>query len=114
MLAVSDPPDHHRRHDLPGPFPSPLPFQACRPTRRRVQQFNGQHGRAYLFERAVNTILGPAEDRPMTTGMHTVRDVMCAKCEATLGWKYERAFEQSQKYKEGKVILEKALLVDVQ
>jgi hypothetical protein len=25
-----------------------------------------------------------------------------------LGWKYEKAFEESQKYKEGKYILEKA------
>lgn len=24
----------------------------------------------------------------MTTGLHTVRDVMCAKCGETLGWKY--------------------------
>ena len=24
----------------------------------------------------------------MTTGLHTVRDVMCSKCGETLGWKY--------------------------
>jgi hypothetical protein len=24
----------------------------------------------------------------MTTGMHTVRDIRCAKCGETLGWKY--------------------------
>jgi len=24
----------------------------------------------------------------MTTGLHTVRDVMCAKCGEVLGWKY--------------------------
>lgn len=49
----------------------------------------------------------------MTTGLHTVRDIFCAKCGTTMGWKYERAYDQNQKYKEGKVILEKALLVDV-
>lgn len=36
----------------------------------------------------VNVALGPPEDRSMTTGLHTVRDVMCAKCGETLGWKY--------------------------
>ncbi|KAH9812356.1 Yippee/Mis18 [Melampsora americana] len=77
------------------------------------RQFNGQHGRAYLFETAVNIKLGEAEDRPMTTGLHTVRDIYCGKCGTTIGWKYDKAYEPTQKYKEGKVILEKALLVDV-
>ncbi|CAH7686958.1 Yippee/Mis18 [Phakopsora pachyrhizi] len=77
------------------------------------RQFNGQHGRAYLFSTAVNIKFGQPEDRPMTTGLHTVRDIYCSKCDTVLGWKYERAYEPSQKYKEGKVILEKALLVDV-
>ncbi|KAF6766194.1 hypothetical protein DFP72DRAFT_985323 [Ephemerocybe angulata] len=63
--------------------------------------FNGQHGRAYLFEKVVNVIEGEPCDRAMTTGQHT-------------GWKYEVAQEPSQKYKEGKYILERNLLVDVQ
>ena len=74
----------------------------------------------------------------MTTGNHTVRDIYCCKCGKGLGWKYVRSFlvsaplsllrasnsdpfpkqeyayEQSQKYKEGKYILERQLLVDVQ
>ncbi|KAF8213437.1 Yippee/Mis18 [Mycena galopus ATCC 62051] len=76
--------------------------------------FNGQHGRAYLFDGVVNVIEGEANDRPMTTGNHTVRDIYCCKCGTTLGWKYEKAYETSQKYKEGKYILERNLLVDVQ
>jgi hypothetical protein len=77
----------------------------------------------------------------MTTGNHTVRDIYCCKCKTILGWKYvsvlfcpfipfpipvlltdppvlrvkqDKAYEQSQKYKEGKYILERNLLVDVQ
>lgn len=67
----------------------------------------------------------------MTTGQHTVRDIYCCKCGALLGWKYvcflstallhlilivyqDKAYEASQKYKEGKYILERNLLVDVQ
>ena len=64
----------------------------------------------------------------MTTGLHTVRDITCAKCGTLLGWKYgqsptltlsappltavrrvDKAYEESQKYKEGKYILEKSL-----
>lgn len=76
--------------------------------------FNGQHGRAYLFDIVVNVIEGEPNDRPMTTGNHTVRDIYCCKCGITLGWKYDKAYETSQKYKEGKYILERNLLVDVQ
>ncbi|CAE6369171.1 unnamed protein product [Rhizoctonia solani] len=76
--------------------------------------FNGQHGRAYLFEKVVNIKIGPPGDRPMTTGLHTVRDIYCVRCGETLGWKYDKAYEQSQKYKEGKFILERFLLEDVQ
>jgi hypothetical protein len=52
------------------------------------QNFNGQHGRAFLFETVVNVRLGPQVDREMLTGLHTVRDIHCGKCDATLGWKY--------------------------
>ena len=37
---------------------------------------------------SVNVTLGPPEDRAMTTGLHTVRDVSCEKCSQVLGWKY--------------------------
>jgi len=75
--------------------------------------FNGQHGRAYLFDRVVNIYAGEPQERPMTTGLHIVRDIHCVKCERILGWKYDKAYEESQKYKEGKFILERALLTDV-
>lgn len=70
---------------------------------------------------------GPREDRILMTGLHTVRDVYCTQCHLPLGWTYVRtlaagssvaspsplccvqdeAFEQSQKYKEGKFVIEK-------
>lgn len=52
------------------------------------RQFNGQHGKAYLFDRVANINLGEPEDRHMITGMHTVRDIRCDKCDTILGWKY--------------------------
>ncbi|KAL1917468.1 uncharacterized protein VTP21DRAFT_3861 [Calcarisporiella thermophila] len=77
------------------------------------KSFNGQHGRAFLFRTVVNVVEGDSVDREMLTGRHTVRDIFCVHCHSVLGWKYVRAFEENQRYKEGKFILEKELLVDV-
>ncbi len=49
----------------------------------------------------------------MTTGRHIVRDIACKQCKCAVGWKYDKAFEQAEKYKEGKFILESELLVQV-
>ena len=38
-------------------------------------------------------------------------DIYCNACDTRLGWKYVEAFEESQKYKEGKFILEKAMIM---
>lgn len=46
----------------------------------------------------------------MTTGRHVVRDISCRICNEIVGWKYDRAYETSEKYKEGKFILEAELL----
>lgn len=48
----------------------------------------------------------------MITGRHVVRDVLCKKCNTVIGWMYEYAFDKSQAYKEGKVILERSLISD--
>ena len=99
--------------------------------------FQGRFGQAFLFEAAyvapaistclpppaptrhhhhnipqcsVNVSLGPVEDRMLLTGMHTVADLFCVGCGQPLGWQYLEAFEESQKYKEGRVILEVAKL----
>ncbi|KAI9885037.1 MAG: hypothetical protein M1823_003171 [Watsoniomyces obsoletus] len=74
------------------------------------RNFRGQHGKAYLFENVVNVVAAEAVDRNMTTGRHVVRDINCKQCKETVGWKYDKAFEQSEKYKEGKYILEAELL----
>jgi len=70
-----------------------------------VQDFYCKDGKAYLFDKVVNVSVGENEDRMMITGMHTVSDIFCVRCGVILGWKYEVAFERTQKYKEGKFIL---------
>lgn len=56
--------------------------------------------------------LSEVQDRVMLTGRHMVRDVSCKNCEAKLGWIYEFATEENQRYKEGRVILERALVTE--
>ena len=73
--------------------------------------FQGRHGRAYLFDDVVNINSGPTENRLLLTGLHVVADIYCNACDTRLGWKYVEAFEESQKYKEGRFILEKAMII---
>uniref|UniRef100_A0A0X3NQN8 Protein yippee-like 3 n=1 Tax=Schistocephalus solidus TaxID=70667 RepID=A0A0X3NQN8_SCHSO len=70
------------------------------------KSFQGSQGRAYLFEKIVNVKSSTAEDRLLLTGHHRVADIYCICCDTLLGWKYEKAFEPSQRYKEGKYIIE--------
>ncbi|KAI6188164.1 Protein yippee-like [Aphelenchoides besseyi] len=70
------------------------------------KSFQGSQGKAYLFNSVVNISCGPAEERVLLTGLHAVADIYCECCKTTLGWKYEHAYESSQKYKEGKFIIE--------
>eukprot|EP00243_Klebsormidium_subtile_P005552 TRINITY_DN2235_c0_g1_i1.p1 TRINITY_DN2235_c0_g1~~TRINITY_DN2235_c0_g1_i1.p1 ORF type:complete len:130 (+),score=38.27 TRINITY_DN2235_c0_g1_i1:502-891(+) len=77
------------------------------------RSFHCRNGKAYLFNSVVNVSVGPLEDRQMTTGRHTVADIYCNCCQQVVGWKYEAAYEKSQKYKEGKYILERGKMIDV-
>ena len=52
-------------------------------------------------------IQGPVEDRRLLTGLHSVCDISCKRCQTLIGWTYQKAYETSQKYKEGKFIVEK-------
>ncbi|XP_030968174.1 protein yippee-like At5g53940 isoform X2 [Quercus lobata] len=63
-------------------------------------------------KRGVNITLGRQEERMMLSGMHTVEDIFCCSCGQYLGWKYVTVHEKSQKYKEGKFVLERWRIVD--
>merc|ERR1712061_978024 len=74
------------------------------------RRFTGATGRAFLFNKVVNLRYSDVQVRQMLTGRHIVRDVSCKNCNVKLGWVYEYATEDNQRYKEGKVILERALV----
>jgi hypothetical protein len=71
------------------------------------KSFHGRSGRAFLFDHCVNVTVGKAQDRVLMTGLHSVCDISCKRCKTLIGWTYARAYESSQKYKEGKFIVEK-------
>jgi len=75
-------------------------------------RFTGATGRAFLFSKVVNLTYSEVQDRVMLTGRHMVRDVSCKNCDTKLGWIYEFATEENQRYKEGRVILERALVTE--
>jgi Yippee zinc-binding/DNA-binding /Mis18, centromere assembly len=42
----------------------------------------------------VNISIGPAEDRVLMTGLHTVADIQCTCCSSVLGWKYVSSYHE--------------------
>lgn len=69
-------------------------------------------GRAFLFYEARNVGEGPEQEKLLISGKYIVSDIFCSDCGEVLGWKYIKAYDESQKYKEGKVVLEKFKIRD--
>jgi len=42
----------------------------------------------------------------MQTGAHVMQEITCSTCSAYLGWKIVKAYEQTEKWKEGNCLLE--------
>jgi hypothetical protein len=65
----------------------------------------GVRGSAYLFKKVVNVTYS---ESTKNNYKHFVRDVFCKKCNINLGFYYEFVPNESIRYLEGKVILEKS------
>jgi len=61
--------------------------------------------RGYLFQSAVNTVLGATKTENFTTGSYQISWVSCAKCQTQMGWKYISADNTSNASKVGKFCL---------
>ncbi|CAK7324229.1 unnamed protein product [Dovyalis caffra] len=72
--------------------------------------FKAKSGQAYMFSHVMNVVLGQKEDRQLITGKYTIAGIFCSNCRQELGWKYVRAFDPAQRYKEGNFIVEKLKL----
>lgn len=81
FLIVADHPSNRRSTDSMVERTSLMVCKSCSTLRpaSSITHFNSC---------SVNVIEGEPDDRPMTTGNHTVRDIYCCKCGTTLGWKY--------------------------
>lgn len=73
--------------------------------------FKGRTGGASLFDKVLNISYSAPEKQEMTTGVFIVKRVHCLVCRENLGWSYCRAWEPSQRYKEGRCILEDSLVM---
>ncbi|GJE98332.1 hypothetical protein PsYK624_145600 [Phanerochaete sordida] len=91
---------------------------ACRHCRVRIAQrssvlsweFRGATGKAALFTNAANVALAKMSVMLMDSGAYRVQNAACAACGEPLGWKFVRAAEQAEKWKEGHLVLELARL----
>lgn len=61
--------------------------------------------RGYLFQNAVNTVLGATKTENFTTGSYQISWVSCKKCSAQMGWKYISADNPNNTTKVGKYCL---------
>ncbi|KAG5533903.1 hypothetical protein RHGRI_027933 [Rhododendron griersonianum] len=95
------------------------PLFSCRNCRNPValrhdllsKSFIGKSGQAYMFAHAKNVVLGQTEDKKLMTGLFSIGNVYCSKCGQELGWKYIRAYDAKQSFKEGRFIIEKARIL---
>ncbi|KAK9292547.1 hypothetical protein L1049_020521 [Liquidambar formosana] len=75
------------------------------------KNFVAKSGQAYLFSHAMNVVVGQKVDKQLMTGIFSVADIYCCNCGQEMGWKYVRAYDPKQMFKEGKFIIEKAKIV---
>ncbi|KAF5326545.1 hypothetical protein D9611_000234 [Ephemerocybe angulata] len=68
--------------------------------------FRGFSGKASLFTETYNVHIAKPGIQLMATGAHTMSEINCGSCHTYLGWKIVRAYEESERWKEGKFLLE--------
>eukprot|EP00455_Lapot_gusevi_P028770 TRINITY_DN3080_c0_g1_i10.p1 TRINITY_DN3080_c0_g1~~TRINITY_DN3080_c0_g1_i10.p1 ORF type:complete len:341 (-),score=7.32 TRINITY_DN3080_c0_g1_i10:291-1313(-) len=73
-----------------------------------------KHGKAHLTTSVGNISYGPKICRRFPTGLYAVLELLCNGCSNVVGWKFEQAFEDRQKYREGKFMITDATLCQLQ
>lgn len=59
----------------------------------------------------MNIVLGPKEEKQLITGYFAIANIYCHTCGEEMGWKYIQAYNEREKFKEGKFIIEKAKIL---
>ncbi|OSD02547.1 yippee-domain-containing protein [Trametes coccinea BRFM310] len=68
--------------------------------------YRGHAGKAALFTTVKNVILDPPSILLMDSGAYTIQEFICKSCETYLGWKFYRAHDGPERWKEGHFVLE--------
>ncbi|CDO77123.1 hypothetical protein BN946_scf184606.g5 [Trametes cinnabarina] len=68
--------------------------------------YRGHAGKAALFTTVKNVVLDPPSILLMDSGAYTIQEFICKTCEAYLGWKFYRAHDGPERWKEGHFVLE--------
>ncbi|KAI0634667.1 hypothetical protein C8Q77DRAFT_1156077 [Trametes polyzona] len=76
--------------------------------------FRGHAGKAALFTTAKNVTLDPPSILLMDSGAYTIQEFICNSCETYLGWKFVRAHDGPERWKEGHYILELDLVQELE
>ncbi|XP_057545836.1 protein yippee-like At4g27740 [Amaranthus tricolor] len=68
------------------------------------KSFIASSGQAYMFRNATNLKIGDKFEKQLLIGHFTIAGIYYGKSGQVLGWKYIRAHDQRQAYKEGNYI----------
>ena len=66
-----------------------------------------------MYDKVINVHSGASFNKILRTGPHTISSIFCKNCMYELGWKYDHAYIEREKYKEGRYILEVAKLTKI-
>ncbi|RDX45409.1 hypothetical protein OH76DRAFT_1408177 [Lentinus brumalis] len=100
--------------DIPAPYTGPPRILACSECHTRIAHtsglistaFRGHSGKAAMFTETRNIALDPPSILLMDSGTYTIQEFICKTCEAYLGWRFVRAHDGPERWKEGHFILE--------
>ncbi|KAM5541855.1 hypothetical protein V8D89_004584 [Ganoderma adspersum] len=68
--------------------------------------YRGHAGKAALFSAMRNVALDPPSILLMDSGAYTIQEFICKTCETYLGWRFVRAHDGPERWKEGCFVLE--------
>ncbi|ODV88082.1 hypothetical protein CANARDRAFT_26242 [[Candida] arabinofermentans NRRL YB-2248] len=76
--------------------------------------FYGNSGPAFFVSKVLNIKLCPSREfKKMRTGRYEIKLIGCKQCGSNLGWKYLYSEDDKEKYKEGRYVIERNLLEEV-
>ncbi|KAH9930460.1 uncharacterized protein BXZ73DRAFT_47596 [Epithele typhae] len=71
-----------------------------------MQAYRGHAGKGVLLSEVRNVSLDPPSIQLMDSGAYTIQEFICKTCDAYLGWKFARAHDSPERWKEGHFVLE--------